>query len=95
MERDSLVVGNCVIGVVTLPVVDFFVVLDTVGINVVKLSYSAKVDESESDEEADGTVVVVAVVVVRTVSTSFITDALEIPILKIISRSQYQTLYIK
>lgn len=91
MERDSLVVGNCVIGVVTLPVVDFFVVLDTVGINVVKLSYSAKVDESESDEEADGTVVVVVVVVVRTVSTSFITDALEIPILKIISRSQYQT----
>lgn len=90
MERDSLVVGNCVIGVVTLPVVDFFVVLDTVGINVVKLSYSAKVDESESDEEADGTVVIV-VVVVRTVSTSFITDALEIPILKIISRSQYQT----
>lgn len=90
MERDSLVVGNCVIGVVTLPVVDFFVVLDTVGINVVKLSYSAKVDESESDEEADGTVVVV-VVVVRTVSTSLITDALEIPILKIISRSQYQT----
>lgn len=88
MERDSLVVGNCVIGVVTLPVVDFFVVLDTVGINVVKLSYSAKVDESESDEEADGTVVVVVVVVVRTVSTSFITDALEIPILKIISRSQ-------
>lgn len=91
MERDSLVVGNCVIGVVTLPVVDFFVVLDTVGINVVKLSYSAKVDESESDEEADGTVVIVVVVVVRTVSTSFITDALEIPILKIISRSQYQT----
>lgn len=91
MERDSLVVGNCVIGVVTLPVVDFFVVLDTVGINVVKLSYSAKFDESESDEEADGTVVVVVVVVVRTVSTSFITDALEIPILKIISRSQYQT----
>lgn len=94
MERDSLVVGNCVIGVVTLPVVDFFVVLDTVGINVVKLSYSAKVDESESDEEADGTVVVVVVVVVvvmRTVSTSLITDALEIPILKIISRSQYQT----
>lgn len=91
MERDSLVVGNCVTGVVTLPVVDFFVVLDTVGINVVKLSYSAKVDESESDEEADGTVVVVVVVVVRTVSTSFITDALEIPILKIISRSQYQT----
>lgn len=91
MERDALVVGNCVIGVVTLPVVDFFVVLDTVGINVVKLSYSAKVDESESDEEADGTVVVVVVVVVRTVSTSFITDALEIPILKIISRSQYQT----
>lgn len=91
MERDSLVVGNCVIGVVTLPVVDFFVVLDTVGINVVKLSYSAKVDELESDEEADGTVVVVVVVVVRTVSTSFITDALEIPILKIISRSQYQT----
>lgn len=91
MERDSLVVGNCVIGVVTLPVVDFFVVLDTVGINVVKLSYSAKVDKSESDEEADGTVVVVVVVVVRTVSTSFITDALEIPILKIISRSQYQT----
>lgn len=92
MERDSLVVGNCVIGVVTLPVVDFFVVLDTVGINVVKLSYSAKVDESESDEEADGTVVVVVVVVVvvRTVSTSLITDALEIPILKIISRSQYQ-----
>lgn len=93
MERDALVVGNCVIGVVTLPVVDFFVVLDTVGINVVKLSYSAKVDESESDEEADGTVVVVVVVVVvvRTVSTSLITDALEIPILKIISRSQYQT----
>lgn len=91
MERDSLVVGNCVIGVVTLPVVDFFVVLDTVGINVVKLSYSAKVDKLESDEEADGTVVVVVVVVVRTVSTSFITDALEIPILKIISRSQYQT----
>lgn len=92
MERDSLVVGNCVIGVVTLPVVDFFVVLDTVGIYVVKLSYSAKVDESESDEEADGTVVVVVVVVVvRTVSTSLITDALEIPILKIISRSQYQT----
>lgn len=91
MERDSLVVGNCVIGVVTLPVVDFFVVLDTVGINVVKLSYSAKVDKSESDEEADGTIVVVVVVVVRTVSTSFITDALEIPILKIISRSQYQT----
>lgn len=93
MERDSLVVGNCVIGVVTLPVVDFFVVLDTVGINVVKLSYSTKVDESESDEEADGTVVVVVVVVVvvRTVSTSLITDALEIPILKIISRSQYQT----
>lgn len=93
MERDSLVVGNCVIGVVTLPVVDFFVVLDTVGINVVKLSYSAKVDELESDEEADGTVVVVVVVVVvvRTVSTSLITDALEIPILKIISRSQYQT----
>lgn len=91
MERDSLVVGNCVTGVVTLPVVDFFVVLDTVGINVVKLSYSAKVDESESDEEADGTVVIVVVVVVRTVSTSFITDALEIPILKIISRSQYQT----
>lgn len=93
MERDSLVVGNCVIGVVTLPVVDFFVVLDTVGINVVKLSYSAKIDESESDEEADGTVVVVVVVVVvvRTVSTSLITDALEIPILKIISRSQYQT----
>lgn len=91
MERDSLVVGNCVTGVVTLPVVDFFVVLDTVGINVVKLSYSAKVDKSESDEEADGTVVVVVVVVVRTVSTSFITDALEIPILKIISRSQYQT----
>lgn len=93
MERDSLVVGNCVIGVVTLPVVDFFVVLDTVGINVVKLSYSAKVDESESDEEADGTVVVVVVVVVvvRTVSTSLITDALEIPILKIISRSQFQT----
>lgn len=91
MERDSLVVGNCVIGVVTLPVVDFFVVLDTVGINVVKLSYSAKIDETESDEEADGTVVVVVVVVVRTVSTSFITDALEIPILKIISRSQYQT----
>lgn len=91
MERDSLVVGNCVIGVVTLPVVDFFVVLDTVGINVVKLSYSAKVDKSESDEEADGTVVVVVVVVVRTLSTSFITDALEIPILKIISRSQYQT----
>lgn len=91
MERDSLVVVNCVIGVVTLPVVDFFVVLDTVGINVVKLSYSAKVDESESDEEADGTVVIVVVVVVRTVSTSFITDALEIPILKIISRSQYQT----
>lgn len=91
MERDSLVVGNCVIGVVTLPVVDFFVVLDTFGINVVKLSYSAKVDKSESDEEADGTVVVVVVVVVRTVSTSFITDALEIPILKIISRSQYQT----
>lgn len=91
MERDSLVVGNCVIGVVTLPVVDFFVVLDTVGINVVKLSYSAKADESESDEEADGTEVVVVVVVVRTVSTSFITDALEIPILKIISRSQYQT----
>lgn len=93
MERDSLVVGNCVIGVVTLPVVDFFVVLDTVGINVVKLSYSAKVDESESDKEADGTVVVVVVVVVvmRTVSTSLITDALEIPILKIISRSQYQT----
>lgn len=91
MERDSLVVGNCVIGVVTLPVVDFFVVLDTVGINVVKLSYSAKVDDSESDEEADGTVVIVVVVVVRTVSTSFITDALEIPILKIISRSQYQT----
>lgn len=93
MERDSLVVGNCVIGVVTLPVVDFFVVLDTVGINVVKLSYSAKVDKSESDEEADGTVVVVVVVVVvvRTVSTSLITDALEIPILKIISRSQYQT----
>lgn len=91
MERDSLVVGNCVIGVVTLPVVDFFVVLDTVGINVVKLSYSAKVDESESDEEADGTVVIVVVVVVRTVSTSFITDALEIPILKIISRRQYQT----
>lgn len=93
MERDSLVVVNCVIGVVTLPVVDFFVVLDTVGINVVKLSYSAKVDESESDEEADGTVVVVVVVVVvvRTVSTSLITDALEIPILKIISRSQYQT----
>lgn len=95
MERDSLVVGNCVIGVVTLPVVDFFVVLDTVGINVVKLSYSAKVDKSESDEEADGTVVVVVVVVVKTVSTSFITDALEIPILKIISRSQYQTRYIK
>lgn len=93
MERDSLVVGNCVTGVVTLPVVDFFVVLDTVGINVVKLSYSAKVDESESDEEAEGTVVVVVVVVVvvRTVSTSLITDALEIPILKIISRSQYQT----
>lgn len=94
MERDSLVVGNCVIGVVTLPVVDFFVVLDTVSINVVKLLYSAKVDESESDEEADGTVVVVVVfvvVVVRTVSTSLITDALEIPILKIISRSQYQT----
>lgn len=91
MERDSLVVVNCVIGVVTLPVVDFFVVLDTVGINVVKLSYSAKVDKSESDEEADGTIVVVVVVVVRTVSTSFITDALEIPILKIISRSQYQT----
>lgn len=95
MERDSLVVGNCVIRVVTLPVVDFFVVLDTVGINVVKLSYSAKVDKSESDEEADGTVVVVVVVVVRTVSTSFITDALEIPILKIRSRSQYQTRYIK
>lgn len=56
-------------------------VLDTVGINVVKLSYSAKVDKLASEEEADGTVVVVVVVVVvRTVSTFFITDALEIPI---------------
>lgn len=91
MERDSLVVGNCVIGVVTLPVVDFLVVLDKVGINVVKLSYSTKVEESAGEEEDDETVVVVVVVVVRTVSTFFITDALEIPILKIISRSQNQT----
>lgn len=88
MERDSLVVGICVIGVVTLPVVDFLVVLDTVGINVVKLSYSAKVDKLAMEEEADRTVVVVVVVVVvRTVSTFFITDALEIPIFKIISGS--------
>lgn len=43
------------------------------------------------EEEDDETVVVVVVVVVRTVSTFFITDALEIPILKIISRSQNQT----
>lgn len=73
-----------------MPVVDFLVVLDTVGINVVKLSYSAKVDKLASEEEADGTVVivvVVVVVVVRTVSTFFITDALEIPIFKIMSES--------
>lgn len=84
MVSCSVVVGFVVIiGVVTLPVVDLEVVLDTIGMAVVMFVYSSVICES-MDKVAVEVIVVVCtdVELLVVVATSFVlmTDALDIPI---------------
>lgn len=84
MVSCSVVVGFVVImGVVTLPVADLEVVLDTIGMAVVMFVYSSVICES-MDKVAVEVIVVVCtdVELLVVVATSFVlmTDALDIPI---------------
>lgn len=84
MVSCSVVVGFVVImGVVTLPVLDLEVVLDTIGMAVVMFVYSSVICES-MDKVAVEVIVVVCtdVELLVVVATSFVlmTDALDIPI---------------
>ena len=83
MVSCSVVVGFVVIiGVVTLPVVDLDVVLDTIGMTVVMLVYSSVICESMDKVAVEVIVVCTDVELLVVVATSFVlmTDALDIPI---------------
>lgn len=83
MVSCSVVVGFVVIiGVVTLPVVDLEVVLDTIGMAVVMFVYSSVICESMDKVAVEVIVVCTDVELLVVVATSFVlmTDALDIPI---------------
>lgn len=85
MVSCSVVVGFVVIiGVVTLPVVDLEVVLDTIGMAVVMFVYSSVICESMDKVAVEVIVVCTDVELLVVVATSFVlmTDALDIPIYK-------------
>lgn len=84
MVSCSVVVGFVVImGVVTLPVLDLEVVLDTIGMAVVMFVYSSVICESMDKVAVEVIVVVctdVELLVVVATSFALMTDALDIPI---------------